>query len=102
MRPLAARVVLTFAALDVTFKALVSLAFLMVMGGSDPARREQVLDLLVRIAGPWWCIWLGLVWFLSRPIDELAASLNAGRADDALLQRGGGASARLPLRLALL
>jgi serine phosphatase RsbU (regulator of sigma subunit) len=102
MRPLALRVVVTFAALDLTFKALVSLAFLMVMGGNDPARRDQVVDLLLRIAGPTWALWLLFVWLLVRPIDQLALAEKSGRAGNEVLELAGVASARLPLRLALL
>jgi serine phosphatase RsbU (regulator of sigma subunit) len=102
MRPLATRVVMTFAALDLTFKALVGLAFLMIMGGGDPARRDVVIDLLLRIGGPAWIVWLVLVWVLVRPIDELAVGDVERQVRDDLVERAGGVSARLPLRLASL
>jgi serine phosphatase RsbU (regulator of sigma subunit) len=85
----ATRLAVTFAALDLTFKLLVGLAFFQVMGA-----RPGLLQTTVMICGPVWVIWLGVVWWLARPV-ELAAEPSAAE-----LQRAGERCAKLPTWLA--
>jgi hypothetical protein len=69
LRPLAARLTLAFALLDATFKPLVGLAFLMLMGA---ARQSEVSQLALTVVVPVWFCWLGVVWLIVRPLDRFA------------------------------
>ena len=87
----------TFAGMDLTFKLLVGLAFVQVMGGDS----EALWHWLPRIVVPSWFLWCFVMWFLARPLDHFAAAERAGEHDDAILQRAAIVSVRLPRRMAI-
>jgi serine phosphatase RsbU (regulator of sigma subunit) len=99
MLPFGARLVATFAALDATFKLLVTPAFFQVVGATG--RIGDLVASMLPIIVPAWVLWLVGVWVCSRPIDRYVGSPESARTDDKLA-RAAAACARLPLRLALL
>ncbi len=64
-RGLGARLTGTFAALDLTFKALVGAGFVHVMGG-----RGELVGTIAMVCAPIWLVWLGFVYWSTRPVDR--------------------------------
>jgi hypothetical protein len=96
MGTVARRVVLMFVVVDITFKVLVGLAFMQVMGGYT----SELGGWTVRIVPPLWLLWLVGVMWLVRPIAPIEDKQVDG-IPDAALRSAGGACTRLPFRLAL-